>query len=162
MIDNLIGNYGLNFLLSALFLFLWVVSLIVFNIFGVIDELTGRKAKRQLKMIGNRQKEIHDTSEELRVLQQESLLDEELNKLSRDTVEVVKERNNKPVIAPIVEDKTDELVETGFIEVEDEEKATGYLNVDEEDLSTGFLEVGNSQKSSITILKELSNRIGGK
>lgn len=151
----MIGNYGLNFLLSALFLFLWIISLIVFNILGVVDELTGRKAKRQLKVIGNRQKEIHDTSEELRVLQQESLLDDELNKLSKDTVEVVKEREVKPVIAPIVEDKTDELVETGF---EDEEKATGYLSVDEEDLSTGFLEVGNSQKSSITILKELSNR----
>lgn len=151
----MIGNYGLNFLLSALFLFLWIISLIVFNILGVVDELTGRKAKRQLKAIGNRQKEIHDTSEELRVLQQESLLDDELNKLSKDTVEVVKERENKPFIAPIVEDKTDELVETGF---EDEEKATGYLSVDEEDLRTGFLEVGNNQKSSITILKELSNR----
>lgn len=151
----MIGNYGLNFLLSALFLFLWVASLIVFNILGVVDELTGRKAKRQLKVIGNRQKEIHDTSEELRVLQQESLLDDELNKLSKDTVEIVKEREIKPVIAPIVEDKTDELVETGF---EDEEKVTGYLSVDEEDLSTGFLEVGNNQKSSITILKELSNR----
>jgi hypothetical protein len=151
----MIGNYGLNFLLSALFLFLWIISLIVFNILGVVDELTGRKAKRQLKVIGDRQKEIHDTSEELRVLQQESLLDDELNKLSKDTVEVVKEREIKPVIAPIVEDKTDELVETGF---EDEEKATGYLSVDEEDLSTGFLEVGNNQKSSITILKELSNR----
>lgn len=151
----MIGNYGLNFLLSALFLFLWVASLIVFNILGIIDELTGRKAKRQLKVIGSRQKEIHDTSEELRVLQQESLLDDELNKLSKDTVEVVKGREIKPVIAPIVEDKTDELIETGF---EDEEKATGYLNVNEEDLSTGFLEVGNSQKSSITILKELSNR----
>lgn len=151
----MIGNYGLNFLLSALFLFLWIISLIVFNILGVVDELTGRKAKRQLKVIGNRQKEIHDTSEELRVLQQESLLDEELNKLSKDTVEVVKEREVKPVTAPIVEDKTDELVEAGF---EDEEKATGYLSVDEEDLSTGFLEVGNNQKSSITILKELSNR----
>lgn len=151
----MIGNYGLNFLLSALFLFLWVISLIVLNILGVVDELTGRKAKRQLKVIGNRQKEIHDTSEELRVLQQESLLDDELNKLSKDTVEVVKEREIKPVIAPIVEDKTDELVETGF---EDEEKATEYLSVDEEDLGTGFLEVGNNQKSSITILKELSNR----
>ena len=151
----MIGNYGLNFLLSALFLFLWIISLIVFNILGVVDELTGRKAKRQLKVIGNRQKEIHDTSEELRVLQQESLLDDELNKLSKDTVEVVKEREVKPVTAPIVEDKTDELVESGF---EDEEKATGYLSVDEEDLSTGFLEVGNNQKSSITILKELSNR----
>ena len=151
----MIGNYGLNFLLSALFLFLWIISLIVFNILGVVDELTGRKAKRQLKAIGNRQKEIHDTSEELRVLQQESLLDDELNKLSKDTIEVVKEREIKPVIAPIVEDKTDELIETGF---EDEEKATGYLSVDEEDLSTGFLEVGNNQKSSITILKELSNR----
>lgn len=151
----MIGNYGLNFLLSALFLFLWIISLIVFNILGVVDELTGRKAKRQLKVIGNRQKEIHDTSEELRVLQQESLLDDELNKLSKGTVEVVKEREVKPVIAPIVEDKTDELVEAGF---EDEEKATGYLSVDEEDLSTGFLEVGNNQKSSITILKELSNR----
>lgn len=151
----MIGNYGLNFLLSALFLFLWVISLIVLNILGVVDELTGRKAKRQLKVIGNRQKEIHDTSEELRVLKQESLLDDELNKLSKDTVEVVKEREVKPVIAPIVEDKTDELVEAGF---EDEEKATGYLSVDEEDLSTGFLEVGNNQKSSITILKELSNR----
>lgn len=151
----MIGNYGLNFLLSALFLFLWVISLIVLNILGVVDELTGRKAKRQLKVIGNRQKEIHDTSEELRVLQQESLLDDELNKLSKDTVEVVKEREVRPVIAPIVEDKTDELVETGF---EDEEKATGYLSVEEEDLSTGFLEVGNNQKSSITILKELSNR----
>lgn len=151
----MIGNYGLNFLLSALFLFLWIISLIVFNILGVVDELTGRKAKRQLKVIGNRQKEVHDTSEELRVLQQESLLDDELNKLSKDTVEVVKEREVKPVTAPIVEDKTDELVESGF---EDEEKATGYLSVDEEDLSTGFLEVGNNQKSSITILKELSNR----
>lgn len=151
----MIGSYGLNFLLSALFLFLWIISLIVFNILGVVDELTGRKAKRQLKVIGNRQKEIHDTSEELRVLQQESLLDDELNKLSKDTVEVVKEREVKPVTAPIVEDKTDELVEAGF---EDEEKATGYLSVDEEDLSTGFLEVGNNQKSSITILKELSNR----
>jgi hypothetical protein len=151
----MIGNYGLNFLLSALFLFLWIISLIVFNILGVVDELTGRKAKRQLKVIGNRQKEIHDTSEELRVLQQESLLDDELNKLSKDTVEVVKEREVKPVTAPIVEDKTDELVESGF---ENEEKATGYLSVDEEDLSTGFLEVGNNQKSSITILKELSNR----
>lgn len=151
----MIGNYGLNFLLSALFLFLWIISLIVFNILGVVDELTGRKAKRQLKVIGNRQKEIHDTSEELRVLQQESLLDDELNKLSKDTVEVVKEREVKPVTVPIVEDKTDELVEAGF---EDEEKSTGYLSVDEEDLSTGFLEVGNNQKSSITILKELSNR----
>ena len=151
----MIGNYGLSFLLSALFLFLWIISLIVLNILGVVDELTGRKAKRQLKVIGNRQKEIHDTSEELRVLQQESLLDDELNKLSKNTVEVVKEREVKPVIAPIVEDKTDELVESGF---EDEEKATGYLSVDEEDLSTGFLEVGNNQKSSITILKELSNR----
>lgn len=151
----MIGNYGLNFLLSALFLFLWIISLIVFNILGVVDELTGRKAKRQLKVIGNRQKEIHDTSEELRVLQQESLLDDELNKLSKDTVEVVKEREVRPVIAPIVEDKTDKLVEAGF---EDEEKVTGYLSVDEEDLSTGFLEVGNNQKSSITILKELSNR----
>lgn len=155
----MIGNYGLNFLLSALFLFLWIISLIVFNILGVVDELSGRKAKRQLKMIGNRTKEIHDTSEELRVLQQESLLDDELNKLSKDTVEVVKEREIKPVVAPIVEDKTDELVETGF---EDDEKATGYLSVDEEDLSTGFLEVGNSQKSNITILKELSNRLGGR
>lgn len=151
----MIGNYGLNFLLSALFMFLWIISLIVLNILGVVDELTGRKAKRQLKVIGNRQKEIHDTSEELRALQQESLLDDELNKLSKDTVEVVKEREIKPVTVPIVEDKTDELVETGF---EDEEKATGYLSVDEEDLSTGFLEVGNNQKSSITILKELSNR----
>ena len=151
----MISNYGLNFLLSALFIFLWIISLIVLNILGVVDELTGRKAKRQLKVIGNRQKEIHDTSEELRVLQQESLLDDELNKLSKDTVEVVKEREVKPVTAPIVEDKTDELVEAGF---EDEEKATRYLSVDEEDLSTGFLEVGNNQKSSITILKELSNR----
>lgn len=151
------SNYIVYFFLSGLCFLLWVGSLVVFDIFSVLDDLTGRRAKRQLKVIQSSQsKEIQDTSEELRVLQQESLLDDELKKLSKSQ-EIVSVVTQEPL--PIRVESVDELEETGVLE--NQEDKTGYFELSDGELSTGILNMENKVEvkkvSNVVIKKRLSN-----
>lgn len=154
------NNYVTYFLVSGLSFVLWVMSLVLFDIFGVIDDLTGRKAKRQLKIIqASQTKEVQDTSEELRVLQQESLLDEELERVARQEVLPVTP-TQEPL--PVRKENIEELSEEGATDfIEEIDEKTGYMEISEENLSTGILDnqMGDSniKVSDVVVVKRLSN-----
>lgn len=160
------SNYVGYFFISGLSFAFWIISLVLFDIFGVIDDLTGRKAKRQLKIIqASQTKEVQDTSEELRVLQQESLLDEELQRVARqEVIPAISTQEPLPVRVESIEELSEEGV-TDFIDEIDEK--TGYMERSEENLSTGILdnqvEKNNIKVSDVVVVKRLSNiRSGGK
>lgn len=154
------NNYVTYFLVSGLSFVLWVMSLVLFDIFGVIDDLTGRKAKRQLKIIqASQTKEVQDTSEELRVLQQESLLDEELGRVARQEV-IPAISTQEPL--PVRKENIEELSEEGATDfIEEIDGKTGYMEISEENLSTGILDNqmkdSNIEVSDVVVVKRLSN-----
>lgn len=128
--------------LGGAFFFVWVLSLWVFNIPRLFDELSGRRLKKQMKIIkAETVKEVRDTSEELRVLQQESLLDEELSKFSTGNLE--KEEVKEEV--KVYESSTEELDRTSLIPSA------------EEIASTEFLDANKVSEMKVKVIHELSN-----
>lgn len=128
--------------LGGAFFFVWVLSLWVFNIPRLFDELSGRRLKKQMKIIkAETVEEVRDTSEELRVLQQESLLDEELSKFSTGNLE--KEEVKEEV--KVYESSTEELDRTSLIPSA------------EEIASTEFLDANKVSEMKVKVIHELSN-----
>lgn len=128
--------------LGGAFFFVWVLSLWVFNIPRLFDELSGRRLKKQMKIIkAETVEEVRDTSEELRVLQQESLLDEELSKFSTGNLE--KDEVKEEV--KIYESSTEELYKTSLIPSA------------EEIASTEFLDANKVSEMKVKVIHELSN-----
>lgn len=128
--------------LGGAFFFVWVLSLWVFNIPRLFDELSGRRLKKQMKIIkAETVEEVRDTSEELRVLQQESLLDEELSKFSTGNLE--KEEVKEEV--KVYKSSTEELDKTSLIPSA------------EEIASTEFLDANEVSEMKVKVIHELSN-----
>lgn len=128
--------------LGGAFFFVWVLSLWVFNIPRLFDELSGRRLKKQMKIIkAETVEEVRDTSEELRVLQQESLLDEELSKFSTGNLE--KEEVKEEI--KVYESSTEELDKTSLIPSA------------EEIASTEFLDANKVSEMKVKVIHELSN-----
>ncbi len=128
--------------LGGAFFFVWVLSLWVFNIPRLFDELSGRRLKKQMKIIkAETVEEVRDTSEELRVLQQESLLDEELSKFSTGNLE--KEEVKEEI--KVYESSTEELDKTSLIPSA------------EEIASTEFLDANEVSEMKVKVIHELSN-----
>ena len=151
---------------SILLVFLWDVP-------SLIDELSGRKAKRQIKMLHelNSSTSTFDklsTNDIYSSISSGTLLNEELNNIGKD--EVKGYDNSKPLedieeistsfIGSEVEESTSYLGEgeeeaTSYIEEEDFEESTSFLSTEEEVGS--ILENSNSSSPIITILEEQSS-----
>lgn len=135
-------NNEMFLVLGGAFFFVWVLSLWVFNIPRLFDELSGRRLKKQMKIIkAETVEEVRDTSEELRVLQQESLLDEELSKFSTGNLE--KEEVKEDI--KVYESSTEELYKTSLIPSA------------EEIASTEFLDANEVSGMKVKVIHELSN-----
>lgn len=126
---------------SILLVFLWDIP-------SLIDELSGRKAKRQIKMLHdlNSSTSTFDklsTNEIYSSISSGTFLNEELNNIDKDEVEVY---NKKEIIEDVEDDST------SFMESDDEE-STSYLSEKEPD-STSFIGVDDEESTSYLDTKE--------
>lgn len=165
-------------LLSGIILLL--VSLILFTVWGIpnlIDELSGRKAKRQIKLMHElsaknrgiddlKSSEVVDTivTGDILEVPQMALSEEVIS--SNDVVEEVQENvdNDEDIATSYVNIDNDEDIKTSYVDEED--VATTYIE-DDEDIATTFVEdekdigtyfMGSKKKVSvIKVLEEQSS-----
>lgn len=121
-------------LLSFILLVISIVLVFVWNIPGIIDELSGRKAKRQIKLLHELNSSTNtfdnlSTNEIYVGISSGTLLNEELSNI--DSVEEVRTLG-------VSSDEDDYEVPTSYLNDEVEEK-TSYLDEDDE-VATSYLE----------------------
>lgn len=121
-------------LLSFILLVISIVLVFVWNIPGIIDELSGRKAKRQIKLLHELNSSTNtfdnlSTNEIYVGISSGTLLNEELSNI--DSVEEVRTLG-------VSSDEDDYEVPTSYLNDEVEEK-TSYLDEDYE-VATSYLE----------------------
>ena len=151
-------NYIVYFLISGVSFVFWVLSLLIWDVFAVVDELSGRRAKRQLKAIKASATNVEvGTAEELSALSQESLLEEELKRVAKDDFS---EAQIKREITPIKQVSVEELEDNDATEFVDTDK-TQHIEINEDNLSTGVLEKevtsAGVDKNKVVVIKRLSN-----
>lgn len=148
---------------SMLLTFIWDVP-------SLIDELSGRKAKRQIKMLHelNSSTSTFDklsTNEIYSGISSGTLLNEELNNIDKDEV---KEYDNSEAyaISPKEELEDEEENSTSFLEGDEEEGATSYLSEDDEESSTSYMDEKDEEDSTSyldvsdsDVIKETNNSI---
>lgn len=142
------------FLVSGVLFFLWVVSLVIFNVPDVWGELSGSRARKQLKIIKSKgESDKSRPSEDLRVLHQESLLDEELVKVENGLVSYEDDFSGVEVPKAVRVESVNELEETGVLNLSNEELSTGIIDNEK---------YKEDRKKGVRVLKVLSNVEGGK
>lgn len=128
-------------LLSFILLVISIVLVFVWNIPGIIDELSGRKAKRQIKLLHELNSSTNtfdnlSTNEIYVGISSGTLLNEELSNI--DSVEEVRTLG-------VSSDEDDYEVPTSYLNDEVEEK-TSYLDEDDE-VATSYLEENEDCKT---------------
>jgi len=135
---------------SILLVFLWDIP-------SLIDELSGRKAKRQIKMLHDLNSNTSSfdrlsTNEIYSSISSGTLLNEELNNIDRDEVG---DYSNNELVEDVEEDSTsylsNENIEedsTSFMEMDDEESTSYLSNEDVEEDSTSYLGSEDSDSTS--------------
>lgn len=142
-------------LLSFILLVISIVLVFVWNIPGIIDELSGRKAKRQIKLLHELNSSTNtfdnlSTNEIYVGISSGTLLNEELSNI--DSVEEVRtlgvssDEDGYEVPTSYLNDEVEE--KTSYLD-EDDEVATSYLE-ENEDCNTQY-ETELNVKHSVTI-----------
>ena len=164
-------------LLAFIFLAISILLTFIWDVPSLIDELSGRKAKRQIKMLHelNSNTSTFDklsTNEIYSGISSGTLLNEELNNIDKD--EVIEYGSNEAYIISPKEELDDDEESTSFLgdnegNEEDtsymdcvDEEATSYLGEDSSDDSTSYLNVSSDiieaeKNKQITILEEQSS-----
>ena len=142
-------------LLSFILLVISIVLVFVWNIPGIIDELSGRKAKRQIKLLHELNSSTNtfdnlSTNEIYVGISSGTLLNEELSNI--DSVEEVRtlgvssDEDDYEAPTSYLNDEVEE--KTSYLD-EDDEVATSYLE-ENEDCNTQY-ETGLNVKHNVTI-----------